>query len=96
MKLKIAEYEVEINARYEYRSQANDEDTMDLLNKISLWAGEAAEKEMAGGFPVTASRTREAAANIYDELAAKGYYTRRLLQLQQTSSREGDGDVEMP
>lgn len=91
MKLKIADYEVEIKARHECRSLANDRDTMALLNLISLWAREAAEREKADGYPLTAKQSHEAAENIYDALADKGYY-----KLRQTFEREGVGDVEMP
>lgn len=71
MKITMNGYEVEIKARASYNSKANKQDTMDLLNSISIWVMEAAND------PTNKSIKNylEGVSNeIYEQLKAAGAY----------------------
>lgn len=92
MKLKIADYEVEIKARDELlREKANDNDTLAFLCVVANWAWSAAAEAAADGFEATADCNRKAANDIHNFLESSGY-----LKGLPGFAKEGVGDVEMP
>ena len=74
MKLNIDGFEVEIKAKMTGNDRANKTDTMYFLNKISIWASEAAKHERTEGFITLAESYETAGEIIYDTLEAAGFY----------------------
>ena len=73
MKIKIGSYDVEITATNRYTKEDCAE--MYLLNKISVWASEAAlyNKHVFGDNAVSAAYER-ASHEIFTQLLEKGFY----------------------
>lgn len=73
MKIRIDGYEVEIKAKATWgdRTKANKQDTMDLLNRISIWAMEAAGNPKNNGIKDLLEKTSN---EIYGQLEAAGAY----------------------
>lgn len=74
MTIMIDGFEVEIKARGFGKERYNKADTMYLLNTISLWAGEAAEKWSREGSEAIAKDARHNSNAIYKFLEGKGLY----------------------
>lgn len=71
MKLTFNGYEVEIKAKANYHSRANKQDTMNLLNSISIWVMEAGKLDENKDI----SHIYERISNeIYKQLDANGCY----------------------
>lgn len=74
MTIEIDNYKVEIKVKAVYSEKANKEDTMNLLNSISIWAFEAANEYDRTGAHALAKRARKASREIYKILETKGCY----------------------
>lgn len=76
MKVTIGYYEVEIKAKGTIKSQSryNKEDTMCLLNQISIWCHEASKQYELYGYDALSISARDACNQIFDALQAEGCY----------------------
>lgn len=74
MTIEFDNYKVEIKAKARYEEKANKQDTMNLLNVISIWAYEAANEYDRKGAHGLANRARKVSREIYKVLDSKGYY----------------------
>ena len=79
MKIQFGHYEIDIKARYTKAGdyKMNKADAMAVLNLISSWAYEAADRNDQLGCHAIAKTARETARELYDQLDAKGYYERK-------------------
>lgn len=79
MKVMIEGYEVEIKAKYTSDGKIeggkmNKDDTMAVLNLLSIWAYEAAAKYDLTGCYALSKGARKTASDIYDLLESKNYF----------------------
>ena len=75
MKIMIGEYEVEIKARdARFRQRANKEDTINLLNEMSIAFGEAAKLFSSTHAEPLAKIASKKSDDIYNALDAIGVY----------------------
>lgn len=74
MKLTFDGFEVEIKAK-RGGSRANKKDTMDMLNRISIWASMASKMYESQGYPANAEAAEKAADEIFYALKAAGCYS---------------------
>lgn len=80
MKLKIGMYEIEIKARHDLRAHANEEDTLDFLNRLSLdyervCDGYKIQSKMANDlYDRMAKRYEEQSSEVYEFLDGCGAY----------------------
>ena len=75
MKLIIGEYEVEIKAKdTRFRSRYNLDDTMALLNALSIYASEARDHYRMNNYDGLANTADKYGKDIYTALKEKGAY----------------------
>lgn len=75
MKLIIGEYEVEIKAKdTRFNSRCNLEDTMNLLNTLSIFASEARDHYNMNNYDGLAKKAGKYSVDIYTALNEKGCY----------------------
>ena len=74
MKLKIAEFEVEIKAHTEWSQRNNKYDVMSLLNEISLICDRASEEADRNGCSALSRRYYDIGDDIYRALKENGAY----------------------
>ena len=75
MKLIIGEYEVEIKAKdTRFNSRCNLEDTMSLLNTLSIFASEARDHYTATNYDSLAKMADKYGRDIYTAIKEKGCY----------------------
>lgn len=74
MTLNIDGYTVEIKAKSQFNKRYNKEDTINLLNYISMMAGNSAELKIRENKPVWANRDEQIANEIYMFLKLSGAY----------------------
>lgn len=75
MKLIIGEYEVEIKAKdTRFKSRFNLDDTMSLLNMLSIYASEARDHYNMNGYDGLANTANKYGRDIYTALKEKGAY----------------------
>ena len=76
MTISINGYTVDIKAKYGECTdrRMNKQDTMSVLNLISIWASEAAHQMDRNGCHGIAKSARDAGHDIYLLLDSKGYY----------------------
>ena len=74
MKLTVNEFEIEIKAKARWNSKANKEDAMNILNRMSIWASEAAQYNNKLGHTGLAEEWEQAASQIYEYLKINGAY----------------------
>ena len=72
MKIQFDGYEVEIKAKNTERY--NTQDTMYLLNEISIWAHEASERYKTLGLCGLSDRAQKSADDIYNILNELHFY----------------------
>ena len=74
MTLTIDGYTVEIKAKSEFNKRYNREDTISILNYISMMAANSAELKMRDNKTAWASRDEQIANEIYSFLRIIGAY----------------------
>lgn len=76
MKIIIENYEVEINAKNTLigHKNMNDEDTMHLLNLISIYADETNKRNKERNIDFDFLSAEQVSRQIYDTLKNKGLY----------------------
>ena len=74
MKVIIGGYEVEIKAKKYAGGRFNKEDTMEVLNRLSVYALKAEENYQDAGFPGIARAARNDKRNIAAVLMSNGFY----------------------
>ena len=76
MTISINGYTVDIKAKYgaSADTRMNKQDTMSILNLVSIWASEAANQMDRNGCHSIAKSARNAGHDIYQLLDSKGYY----------------------
>ena len=75
MTIQIGYYEVEIKAKQTpYTARFNKDDTMRLLNMLSIYASEAAENMSNHGSIALAEQANEISDQIYNVLKENGAY----------------------
>lgn len=76
MTIRFDDFDIEISARNIYTGKArrNKYDTQILLNRLSMWAGEAAKSYERDGYRGLAEGARKASDGIYSELFKQGVY----------------------
>lgn len=74
MKLRIGDYEVNISAKSEGCKRANKNDTMSILNFLSVCCIEAAHHYLENGWHVSSNRAKKYGDDIYEALNNAGLY----------------------
>lgn len=74
MELNIAGNVVNITVKSPTSKEANDSDTMDFLNRLSIYLTDCAEHNYAVGYDGFATEARNMADDIYKTLLKIGAY----------------------
>ena len=74
MKFTINGYEVEIKAKSPYSNRCNKNDTVEILNMISLYAGSAERYWKSQGMNAIAKSAGNVSTEIYEQLKILGVY----------------------
>jgi len=73
MRLKVRGFEVDIKAK-EYEERMNKQETMEFLNQLICFIGEAERRYRESGFYALEKSARETREDIYKVLEANGLY----------------------
>lgn len=74
MTVMINGYEVEIKAKGETATKYNKQDTMAVLNLLSIYAAEASNRYETISMNALQRNAKEAHNNIFEKLDSMGYY----------------------